>query len=125
MTSIAPYEHVQSIRFGTSSLAVLAKLGEPQARCTNGSGEDELCYCDTTWRFRDDRLVECTITMQSPVLVGDQEVASFRDWLPTMDREVVKTCGFLVSRAFGIAVDLDDERYEYVSVFERGRWDDL
>lgn len=125
MISIEPYEHVRGIRFGEPSSAVLAQLGEPQHHRTNRSGEDELCYSDTIWRFRDDRLVECTLTMTSPVLVRDQEVASFREWLPTADREVVTTCGFLVSRAFGIATDLDDELHEYVSVFERGRWDDL
>jgi len=125
MISIEPYEHVHGIRFGAPSSAVLAKLGEPQRRRANHSDEDELCYSDTIWRFRDDRLVECTITMRSPVLVRDQEVASFREWLPTVDRAAANTFGFLVSRAFGIAADLDDERHEYVSVFERGRWDDF
>jgi hypothetical protein len=125
MISIEPYEHVHGIRFGEPSSAVVTQLGEPRSRRISRNGEDELCYPEIIWRFRDDQMVECTLTMKSPVLVRGQVVASFREWLPTADREAVTKRGFLVSQAFGIAADLDDERYEYVSIFERGRWDDL
>ena len=125
MISIAPYEHVDGVRFGEGSSTVLARFGAPESRSTNRRGETELCYSDTIWRFRDDRLVESTITMTSPVLIRDQEVASFREWLPSADPDAVTTYGFLVSRVFGIAVDLDHEGTEYASAFERGRWDHL
>jgi hypothetical protein len=125
MISIEPYEHVDGIRFGDTSSAVLARLGSPESRSTNRRGERQLCYRDAIWRFHGDQLVETTITMRSPVRLRDQEVASFRAWLPTVDSETVTIVGFLVSRAFGVAVDLDEEGIEYVTVFERGRWDHL
>ena len=125
MICIEPYDHIDGTRFGESSSAVLARLGEPARRRTNRDGEDELWYSDAIWRFHNDRLVECTLTMREPIRVADHEVSSFLSWLPSADADAVSAHGFLVSNAFGIAVDLDNEHSEFVSIFERGRWDNI
>jgi hypothetical protein len=123
MTSIEPYDHIDGSHFGDPSSTVLARLGTPERRRVNRSGEDELCYPDTIWRFRDDRLVECTIKLTTPVNVRGQKVESFRAWLPSVDPKATSNHGFLVSQDLGIAVDLDDDHFEYVTIFEQGRWD--
>lgn len=119
--TIEPYGGVEGIRFGASSAAVVQSLGTPTKECTSEAGEAKIWCGGIVWNFHHNKLVECTISMTSPVRIYNQAVTKFCDWLPGADPAIVAVHKFLISYRLGIAVDVGQD-LERAWIFQRGRW---
>ena len=65
---------------------VLEILGEPEKNRKVYSGELELLYQNTIFRFIDTRLVECTLPDPGPVIIGEIPVINLFEWLSGFGR---------------------------------------
>ncbi len=90
---------------------------------TNRIGWTEVHGDDIIWRYDSNGLCECTITVNDGVIINGKQVADVRRWMKETVDDVKEKSGFLVSSKLGLAVDLDDERYIYLTVFRIGLWD--
>ena len=103
---------------------VLEILGEPEKNRKVYSGELELLYQNTIFRFIDTRLVECTLPDPGPVIIGEIPVINLFEWLSGLD-DVVDRARFRVSLSTGIAYDYRDPTAGSITLFQSGYWDGL
>lgn len=121
-----PYQSFGGIRLGSDEAAVIQLIDEPHRRSVNRLGELELEYKHTVVRLVNGRVVEITSRPASVTLDG-VAVARFdlAEHLCAKDPQSKNLHGFVVSLQFGVAIDNDAENDGWISVFSKGRWDDL
>lgn len=105
-------------------IEVIDKLGEPEKTREVYSGELELFYQNTIFRFIDARLVECTLPDPGPVIIDDIPVINLFEWLSELD-DTVDKARFRVSLNTGIAYDHTDPNAGSITLFQSGHWDGL
>ena len=103
---------------------VLEMLGEPEKTRKVYSGELELLYQTTIFRFIDARLVECTLPDPGPVIINEIPVINLFEWLSGLD-DVVDRARFRVSLNTGIAYDYRVPTAGSITLFQPGHWDGL
>ena len=115
---------VNGIPFGSHLEDVEAVLGEPDKALENYTGELELLYGDCFYRLFANRLVEATFPDTYRFTVDGISVLSMYEWLLACE-DVVDMAKFRISLAHGIAFDNRNRVHASVTVFEKGRWDQL
>ena len=105
-------------------IEVIDKLGEPEKTREVYSGELELLYQNTIFRFIDARLVECTLPDPGPVIIDDIPVINLFEWLSGLD-DAVDRARFRVSLNTGIAYDYTNPNAGSITLFQSGHWDGL
>ncbi len=99
-------------------------LGEPEKSREIYSGEIELLYASTIFRFLNFRFVECTLPDPGPVKVNSLSILNVFEWLAGCP-DVIDRAGFRISLSHGIAYDRRDPTAGSITVFEEGHWDDV
>ncbi len=115
---------VNDARFGDSMDRLVHGLGPADAVQQNYTGEVELSYGDSIYRFMHARLVEVTVPDRERVRINGVDVLSVYAWLGERT-DVVDYAKFRVSAAMGLAYDHRFPEHGSITVFERGRWDHL
>ena len=114
---------VNGIPFGCTEGELTHRLGNPDKRAQNYTGEIELLYDATIYRCLGDRFVECTLPDDGPIEINGTHVLNLFEWLAAQ-ADTVDRARFRVSLHLGIAYD-----YRFadgsITVFERGHWDHL
>ena len=103
---------------------VLEILGEPEKTRKVYSGELELLYQTTIFRFIDARLVECTLPDPGPVIINEIPVINLFEWLSGLD-DVVDRARFRVSLNTGIPSAYRGPTAGCLPLFQPGHWDGL
>lgn len=88
------------------------------------TGELELLYQNTIFRFIDARLVECTLPDPGTVIINEIPVINLFEWLSGLD-DIVDRARFRVSLNTGIAYDYRDPTAGSITLFQPGHWDGL
>jgi len=127
-------QSVNGFDFGISTRQLIAQLGPPDEALENYTGELELLFGDTFYRFSADHLVECTLPDSYQFVVNGVEILSVFTWLGSLPDHVDKAM-FRVSAAAGMAYDYRPlaaadgvskrRNANSITVFETGRWDTL
>jgi hypothetical protein len=121
---VQPLERVNGIPFGSPLQAVCQQLGPPDEALENYTGEYEVLFNDSFYRFYADQLVECTFPDTYQFFVNDIQILSVFDWLSGCD-DVVDRAKFRISKSHGIAYDYRMPDAGSVTVFAPGHWDAL
>lgn len=121
---IATLGAINSVPFGTSSLDFEAVMGFADKTLENYTGEVEMLYDDSFYRFFNDRLVEATFPDTHQFQVDDIMILSMFDWLAACE-DVVDMARFRISLSQGIAYDYRIPDAGSITVFEEGWWDAL
>lgn len=121
---ISTHRQVNGIDFGASTEHLLRVLGPADQALENYTGELEVRYADTIYRFFDNCFVEATFPDQARFVIDDVIVLSVFNWLAT-SRDVVDRARFRVSLEKGLAYDFRNPEAGSITVFEKGRWDTL
>lgn len=121
---IRTLKSVDGIPFGSGLLELEYALGHADKALENYTGELELLYGDCLYRLFEDRLVEATFPAARRFNVDGISVLSMYEWLQGCD-DVVDMARFRISLAKGIACDNRNPVQRSVTVFEKGRWDQL
>ena len=103
---------------------VLEILGEPEKNRKVYTGELELLYQNTIFRFIGARLVECTLPDPGTVIINEIPVINLFEWLSGLD-DIVDRARFRVSLNTGIAYDYRDPTAGSITLFQPGHWDGL
>ena len=77
-------------------IEVIEQLGEPEKAREVYSGELELLYQNTIFRFIGARLVECTLPDSGPLIIDDIPVINLFEWMSGLS-DVVDRARFRVS----------------------------
>lgn len=101
-----------------------AVMGIADKTLENYTGEVEMLYGDSFYRFFHDRLVEATFPDSHQFQVDGILILSVLDWLAGCG-DVVDMARFRISLSHGIAYDYRIPGAGSVTVFEEGRWDAL
>ncbi len=115
---------VDGLPFGASIADLEALRGEPDKARENYTGEWELLYRDSIYRFFHDRLVEATFPARHRFVIDSATVLSPYQWLAGRD-DVRDVARFRIAPGVGIAFDNRDPANGSITVFEAGRWDGL
>ena len=121
---ITPHTKVNGLTFGATPSDLFALFGEPDQALYNYTGELEIRYGETFYRFFDERFVECTFPDIYRFIVNGVTVLKMFEWLRSLDTTVDKA-RFRISLDYGIAYDYRNPEHGSITVFERGRWDQL
>lgn len=121
---ICTLESINGIPFGSHLEDLEAVLGQPDKALENYTGELELLYGECFYRLFGDRLVEATFPGTYQFNVDGVSVLSMYEWLQGC-ADVVDMARFRISLAHGIAFDNRNQVHASVTVFEKGRWDQL
>lgn len=121
---IATLEQINNLPWGISSEDLESLLGLADQVLENYTGEVEMLYEDSFYRFYQDRLVEATFPDEHQFHVDGVSVLSMFEWLSGCD-DVVDMAKFRISLSQGIAYDYRIRGRGSVTVFEAGRWDAL
>ena len=121
--TVETHPSVNGIAFGCSEMTLTERLGAPDKRARNYTGEVELLYAETIYRCLNDRFVECTLPDAGPIRVNGTHILNLFKWLAAQEGTVDRA-RFRISLKLGIAYDY---RFEdgSITVFERGHWDHL
>lgn len=130
---VKPFEGAGPLRFGMSPEDVHVHLGEPRASRRNRRGELDEDYSEATagYTVADDRLVEVAFVSAALVtycgvdLLNDESALSL---LVRADGSPVSGLDIIVFPSLGIALTdyfSEQKSDRVVTVFARGRWDDL
>ncbi|NKC00812.1 MAG: hypothetical protein GKR90_20270 [Pseudomonadales bacterium] len=121
---IATLQQINDLPWGTSSSDLESVLGLADQILENYTGEVEMLYGDSFYRFFNDRLVEATFPDVYQFHVDGMPVLSMFEWLAGC-KDVVDMAKFRISLAHGIAYDYRVSSQGSITVFEAGRWDAL
>ena len=121
---IRTLESVNGIPFGCHLADLEAVLGHADKALENYTGELELLYGDSFYRLFNGRFVEATFPDSYRFNVDGISVLSMYEWLQGCS-DVVDMAKFRISLAHGIAFDNRNQVHSSVTVFEKGRWDQL
>jgi len=121
---IATFRAVNGLAFGAPSSTLTATHGPPDEALTNYTGELELRYDDSIYRFFADRFVEATFPDTHQFVVDGVSILTMLEWLAGAD-DCVDKARFRISPQRGIAYDYRFPDNGSVTVFEDGRWDTL
>ncbi len=122
--------HIETLRvvdglpFGASTGDLEGLYGQPDKSRENYTGEWELLYGDSIYRFFGDRLVEATFPAYHRFVVDGAAVLSPYQWLAGRP-DVRDVARFRVAPTVGMAFDNRDPANGSITVFEAGRWDAL
>ena len=124
---ILPYLSFDTVHFGDDATSVIRALGPPESQNTAESGELELTYPTAVVRIsKTDGVVECSAKPESVQIEGAtidrRDLARF---LLDNDARAVGNVGFVISPRFGVAIDTEPDHGAWITVFSRGRWDEL
>ena len=124
ITHITTHTAVNGITFGSACEALITRLGAPDQALQNYTGELEMLFGDTFYRFFDNRFVEATCPAIHHVVIDGTPRANLFDWLGAQ-ADVVDKARFRISLAQGMAYDYRNPAAGSLTVFEPGRWDAL
>lgn len=124
VTHITTHTAVNGITFGSASENLIARLGAPDQALHNYTGELEMLFGDTFYRFFDNRFVEATCPVTHHLVIDGITHADLFAWLGTQT-DVVDKARFRISLARGMAYDYRHPAAGSLTVFEPGRWDAL
>ena len=121
---ILTLESVNGMPFGACLADLEAALGIADKQLENYTGELELLYGDCIYRLFDDRLVEATFPDTYRFAIDGLSVLSIYEWLQGC-LDTVDLAMFRISLSHGIAYDNRNPRTGSITVFEKGRWDQV
>ena len=121
---IVTYTTVNDFPFGADPVDLYDLQGPPDNSLDNYTGELELLYGDTIYRFFSGRFVECTVPDRYRFIMNGIDVLSMFDWLQGCP-DVVDMARFRISLQFGLAYDFRNKQHGSITIFEQGRWDEL
>ena len=133
MFVIVPYQSVGPIRFGMSSAELVQAVGAPTNSRENSSGELSFQYPAFSVRLsaKDQTVAEAGFSSANDVRLGDVNIfgsITAFEKLAELDGNPLEYLGFIVLLNLGITMTGfhdDDPSDRAVTVFARGRWDDL
>ena len=104
---VHPFEAVDSLQFGATAQAIKELLGPPIGDKVSRRREQELRYTDACYRFDSQgSLVE--VTIDAPAVQFGRISVPFKllaAYLKEQDNSTFEKAGFVVSPAYGIALD--------------------
>lgn len=124
---IRPYISLDDVRFGDDASAVEKALGRPNSQRRNKEGELEYDYGDLVVRLCDRRGVVEFSAQREAVAIHENTVhrTDLAAFLLEHDAGAKEAYGFVISPHFGVAYDPDPDQGGWITVFERGRWDEF
>lgn len=122
--NIVPHTRVNGLTFGASPSDLFNLLGEPDQALHNYTGELEIRYGETFYRFFAERFVEGTFPDAYRFIIDDLTVLSVFEWLQGVEGTIDKA-RFRISLSYGLAYDYRNPQHGSLTIFERGRWDQL
>lgn len=122
--NVATHRAVNDLPFGAPADDLLDMLGTPDEVAENYTGELEMRYVDTIYRFFANRFVECTFPASHRFVIDGVAVLSVFEWLRART-DVVDKARFRISLAQGMAYDFRNHQQGSLTIFEPGRWDAL
>ena len=121
---IVTHTSVNDFPFGADPVDLYDLLGPPDRSLDNYTGELELLYADTFYRFFAGRFVECTFPDSYRFVIDGIVVLSMFSWLQGTS-DVIDKARFRISLQQGIAYDFRNKQQGSITIFEQGRWDEL
>jgi len=121
---IDTHRRVNGFPFGAPPQELIEGLGPPDNALENYTGELEMLYVDSIYRFYANRFVECTLPATCRFVIDGVPVLSVFDWLLNQ-QDTIDKARFRVSLAQGMAYDFRDPEHGSLTIFEPGRWDML
>ena len=121
---IVTYTTVNDFPFGADPIDLYDLRGPPDSSQDNYTGELELLYGDTFYRFYAGRFVECTFPDAYRFIIDSIEVLSVFDWLQGRP-DIIDKARFRISLQLGLAYDFRNRQQGSITIFEQGRWDEL
>ncbi len=127
MVRIVPYKSFGSVQLGSNEGMVVEQLGPPNRRVINNAGEIELRYISIVVRLHSSRGVVEITSRPDEVQFGEKRISrhDLPQHIQRIDRHASEIHGFMVSFEHGVAVDTDTLNDGWISVFEKGRWDEF
>lgn len=130
---VIPFVGAGSLHFGMSPTEAHRLLGEPRNSSYNSNGELDEDYAGISIGYSrgDERLVEIgfvcptSVSLNGSNLFADRNVV---EMLASLDKAPIEGLGFIVFPNLGIALAdffSEQESDRAITVFARGRWNDL
>ncbi len=122
--SIVSHQTVNGLPFGATLADLEGSVGKPDQALENYTGEWELRYGESFYRFFGGQLVEATFPASSRFVINGVAVLNVYTWLAEQT-DTVDKARFRISLRLGLAYDNRFAEHGSVTAFAAGRWDTL